>query len=48
MAVQIAKDKCIGCGLCVEQCPFDALTLVNGVVEVDPEKCTDCGACVDV
>lgn len=46
--MQIAKEKCIGCGLCVETCPFDALTLVDGIIEVDPEKCTDCGACVKV
>lgn len=48
MVVKIYKEKCIGCGLCVETCPFDALTLINGVVEVEPEKCTDCGACVKV
>lgn len=48
MVVEIFKDKCIGCGLCVETCPFDALTLENGIVIVSPERCTDCGACVKV
>ncbi len=48
MAVEVSKKKCIGCGLCVQTCPFDALTLVDGVADVDPEKCTNCGACVEV
>ncbi|MBO8169922.1 MAG: 4Fe-4S binding protein [Thermoanaerobacteraceae bacterium] len=48
MAVEISKKKCIGCGLCVQTCPFDALTLENGVAQVDPDKCTNCGACVEV
>ncbi|MCK5852923.1 4Fe-4S binding protein, partial [bacterium] len=24
MALIIHKDKCVGCGLCVESCPFNA------------------------
>lgn len=48
MAVGIVRSKCIGCGLCVQTCPFDALELVEGIITVDPEKCTECGACVDV
>jgi len=48
VAVEISEKKCIGCGLCVQTCPFDALTLVDGVVQVDPDKCTNCGACVEV
>jgi electron transfer flavoprotein alpha subunit len=48
MVVQIAKDKCIGCGLCVETCPVGALTLIDGIVEVDPNKCKDLGPCVKV
>lgn len=48
MAVKVDKNKCIGCGLCVESCPIGALDLVDGVAVVDPDKCTNMGACVKV
>ncbi|SMB91438.1 electron transfer flavoprotein alpha subunit apoprotein [Desulfonispora thiosulfatigenes DSM 11270] len=48
MAVEVIKSNCIGCGACVQACPFDALDLVDGIAVVDPEKCTDCGVCVGV
>lgn len=47
MVVRIDKDKCVACGLCVEACPVDALSL-GEVVEVDTEKCKDVGDCVAV
>ncbi len=38
---------CIGCAMCVEICPFDAIAVnQNGVAEVDEAKCQGCGACV--
>lgn len=38
---------CIGCGMCVSICPFDAIRLNDhGVAEVDETKCQGCGACV--
>ncbi|KJS20821.1 MAG: electron transfer flavoprotein subunit alpha [Clostridiaceae bacterium BRH_c20a] len=48
MTVEVIRKNCIGCGACVQTCPFDALDLVDGIAVVDPEKCTDCGACVAV
>ncbi|MGF7185252.1 electron transfer flavoprotein alpha subunit [Desulfitispora alkaliphila] len=48
MVVKIYKEKCIGCGLCLEACPFDVLTLKDGIVDADGERCTDCGACEEV
>ena len=38
---------CIGCGMCVSICPFDAISFnPNGLAEVDESKCQSCGACV--
>jgi ferredoxin len=37
---------CVGCGVCVKTCPFDALSLVNGIAVVDDEACMGCGVCV--
>ncbi|MEA3559930.1 MAG: 4Fe-4S binding protein [Candidatus Thermoplasmatota archaeon] len=48
MAVKIDKDTCIGCGACVETCPVQALSMVDGKAEVDDGTCVDCGACVGV
>lgn len=39
---------CQGCGRCVAKCGFNALTVINGRVEVDPSKCVRCGYCARV
>lgn len=36
---------CLGFGDCVVACPFNAITVVDGVARVDLSKCTGCGAC---
>lgn len=39
---------CLGYGSCVKVCPFDAISVVNGVAVVDKEKCKACGKCIAV
>lgn len=36
--------KCVGCGECLA-CPEGAMSLVNGIAEIDREKCAACGKC---
>ena len=37
---------CVGCGLCVDACPFDAIALEEGQVSIDESACMGCGVCV--
>jgi len=43
------EDKCAGCGLCVNLCPYQALSLVEKegrtVMQVTEAKCKGCGTC---
>jgi len=42
---------CVACGMCVEVCPYQAVSLVEtkvagrGLIPVDPGKCMACGMC---
>jgi electron transfer flavoprotein alpha subunit len=42
----IDSEACIGCGLCEDNCPFDAIHVEDGKAVVN-ESCTLCGTCVD-
>jgi len=42
----VDPEKCNGCGVCVESCSVDAITL-NDVAVIDEHKCTGCGICID-
>jgi len=44
--VEINSELCVGCGICVDRCQMDALTLVNNISTVNRKKCLGCGLCV--
>ncbi len=46
MAAKVDKEQCTGCGICVNACPQEAISL-NDIAKIDPEKCTDCGTGVE-
>ena len=46
MTITLDEDKCIGCGKCVEVCPFKLRILEEGKSSVDPKLCVGCGRCV--
>lgn len=44
----IDETLCTGCGLCVDACPKDTLTMNNGKAVVTGEVCIQCGHCMAV
>ena len=41
----IDPDTCTACDSCMDACPCDAISIVDGVHTIDPDLCVDCGAC---
>jgi len=46
--LQVRKDFCLGCGLCAESCPQQAISLPSGQAQIDQSRCNHCGICLDV
>lgn len=44
---RVQADKCIGCTLCVDDCPVNAIRMVDGRAVIDPDKCINCGICIN-
>ena len=53
--IRVIVQNCVGCGLCVKSCPYDAIALSGPVgakldkpsAVIDLGVCTLCGACVE-
>ncbi len=41
-------SNCTGCGLCIDQCNFQAISLFNGKAVIDNSLCRNCGLCCDI
>jgi NADPH-dependent glutamate synthase beta subunit-like oxidoreductase len=48
--IQVDRDKCSGCGICVPLCSYDAIKLEKAgdgaVAVIDDRRCKRCGVCV--
>ena len=42
----VDAESCQGAGLCVEECPYDALSIEDAKAKVDEDRCIRCGVCV--
>ncbi|MFA5449188.1 MAG: 4Fe-4S binding protein [Clostridia bacterium] len=45
MAYVIDKEKCTGCGECVEVCPTETIVPDGDKFYIQPDNCIDCGNC---
>jgi len=46
MPAKVDPEKCTGCESCVEDCPSEAIEIVNEKAIIN-DSCVDCGVCVD-
>ncbi len=44
--IRVDPDKCTGCGLCVQACPYGVIELVEGLPRIG-EGCTLCRSCIE-
>ncbi len=42
---EVDESKCSGCRICVNICPFNAITIINEKAHVDRRVCKGCGIC---
>lgn len=45
--MKVCEIGCIGCGICVKQCEYDAIALENNLAKIDGNKCQGCGKCAE-
>ena len=44
----VDEQLCTACGICVEECPVDAIAVIDEKAHILDEKCIRCGVCHDV
>lgn len=44
----IDEKSCTGCGICVDECPVDTISMESEKAKIDMENCIRCGVCHDV
>ncbi len=46
--IRVIPEFCMGCSLCVAQCPHDAIRVAFGKAWIDQRRCTSCNNCIGV
>lgn len=45
--IRVFPEFCMGCNLCVAQCPHDAIRVAFGKAWIDQRRCTLCNRCIE-
>ena len=48
LTVEVDKDICVGCGICLDVCVFVGRDVIDGKAVIDQERCLGCGRCEKV
>lgn len=46
--IVVDQALCAGCGVCVDECPIEAITLTDDIALIDADRCDGCGECVEI
>jgi Pyruvate/2-oxoacid:ferredoxin oxidoreductase delta subunit len=46
--IDVNHALCAGCGICVDECPIGAISLVDDIAQVDADLCDGCGECIHI
>lgn len=41
----VKQEDCVGCRVCVEECPVNAIYMEDDKAEIDMSECIRCGVC---
>lgn len=44
----VSEEMCVGCGICVDECAVEAISMNDDIAFIDEDKCIRCGVCHDV
>ena len=44
----VKVEDCVGCGICISECPIEAISMEDQHAVIDLEKCIKCGTCLSV
>lgn len=44
--IQVDQELCVGCGLCISNCPTGAINLLFNKAYIDHRKCSGCEICI--
>ena len=46
--VHVDINRCTGCGICVDICPQQAITIDNNLATINEKLCIQCGTCAQI
>ena len=45
---KVEEGECVGCGVCLSECPVEAISMTDGKAHIDSSQCIGCGRCFEV